>query len=110
MSFRKNREEKRKAASMKMVDSSKSSINRTARTPDPVTVRVADKATQENPDVVPSGTAPEIVSWVGSDAEKAQKALDLELQDERPRKGHLSSLQAVVDAEATEAEADSVDE
>lgn len=105
MSFRKNRNN-RKAKTVKMVESNKSSINRSARVPDPVTVRVADVEAQADPTKVPTGTAPEIISWVGEDAEKAQRALDLELEDDKPRKGLLTSLQGVIDASAEIADAD----
>lgn len=100
MSFRKNRKNKRKDKTVKMVESNRGSINKSARIPDPITVRVADKEAQADPDKVPTGTVPEIVTWVGDDAEKAQKALDIELQDEKPRKGLLNTLQAVIDGEA----------
>ena len=105
MSFRKNRNQ-RKAKTVKMVESNKSSINRTARVADPVNVRVADVEAQADPTKVPSGTAPEVLSWVGDDAEKAQRALDVELADSKPRRGLLSSLQSVINAEAASGSSD----
>ena len=62
--------------------------------PQPTTQpRVAPNA---DPEAVPSGTVPEIMTWVGKDPVRAQKALDVELSDERPRKGLVSSLTEMV--------------
>lgn len=53
-----------------------------------------------DPDAVPEGTVPEILSWVGEDAERAQKALDAEVESSKPRKGLVASLTEIIDAEA----------
>lgn len=46
----------------------------------------------EDPEAVPSGTVPEVLTWVGDDPVRAQKALDVELKNDRPRKGLVSEL------------------
>lgn len=56
----------------------------------------------ENPDAVPAGTVKEILTWVGEDPERAQKALDEETANEKPRKGLVESLSELIDAEAEE--------
>lgn len=55
-------------------------------------------APDANPEDVPQGTVPEVMTWVGDDLVRAQKALDVELGNERPRKGLVSSLQEKVSA------------
>lgn len=75
--------------------------------PEPTTKPVVDPA---NPDAVPTGTAPEILTWVGDDKEKAQKALDVEKADEKPRKGLVSELEKLLaedDEDSEEAKEDS---
>lgn len=55
-----------------------------------------------NPEDVPSGTVPEVMTWVGDDSVRAQKALDEELANERPRKGLVSQLTEKVNAESND--------
>lgn len=95
MSFRKNRQNKDR--DMKMLESNKDSISKSSRVPDPVTVRVLDIEAQNNPDKVPTGTVPEILSWVGDDKEKAKKALDTENEESKPRKGLITALTSVIE-------------
>ncbi len=49
-----------------------------------------------DPDAVPQGTVPEVLTWVGDDPVRAQKALDEENKNDRPRKGLVSSLTEMV--------------
>ena len=49
-----------------------------------------------SPDDVPSGTVPEILTWVGDDKDRAQKALDAETENEKPRKGLVSQLNDIL--------------
>lgn len=97
MSFRKNR--KNKDDNMKMLGSSRDSIAKSSRVPDPITVRVLDVEAQNNPDKVPTGTVPEILSWVGEDVEKAQKALDIENEESKPRKGLVTALTSIIEGD-----------
>jgi hypothetical protein len=50
----------------------------------------------EDPEAVPAGTVPEVLTWVGDDPVRAQKALDEENKNDRPRKGLVSSLTEMV--------------
>lgn len=47
---------------------------------------------------VPEGTVREVLDWVDGDAEKAQKALDVENAKESPRKSLVSQLEDIVGA------------
>jgi hypothetical protein len=40
---------------------------------------------EEEENATPSGTIPEIKKWVGDDTERAQRALDAENANEKPR-------------------------
>lgn len=40
---------------------------------------------EPDPDAVPSGTIPEIKDWVGDDSDRAQRALDAENANAKPR-------------------------
>lgn len=55
-----------------------------------------------DPEDVPTGTVPEIMTWVGEDPERAQKAFDKEVEDEKPRRGLVSQLQELIDSADTE--------
>lgn len=46
---------------------------------------------------VPSGTAAEILEWVGDDSERAERALEIE-KDKHKRKTLIRELEKVVDA------------
>jgi hypothetical protein len=52
---------------------------------------------QADPEAVPAGTVPEVMTWVGEDPVRAQKALDEEKKNDRPRKGLVSSLTEMVE-------------
>jgi hypothetical protein len=45
---------------------------------------------------VPTGSIPEILSWVGENVERAQKALAVESADSKPRKGLVSQLTELI--------------
>jgi hypothetical protein len=45
---------------------------------------------------VPKGTVPEILDWVDGDLERAQAALDHELENKNPRKGLVSELESLL--------------
>ena len=65
---------------------------------------------QENadPEAVPQGTVPEVLTWVGDDKDRAQKALDAENADDKPRKGLVKSLEEIVNAKPEEEEEEEV--
>ena len=63
-------------------------------------------APEASEDDVPSGTVPEVLTWVGDDVERAQKALDEEVANDKPRKGLVAQLQEMIDAEAAEEDAE----
>lgn len=63
-----------------------------------------------NPDDVPDGTVPEIMTWVGEDSERAQKALDKEQEDEKPRKGLVAQLEGLTNTEEDSADTESADD
>ena len=46
---------------------------------------------------VPAGTIAEIIRWVGDDKDRAQRALDEENKQEKPRKSLTSQLHEVLD-------------
>lgn len=46
---------------------------------------------------VPSGSAKEVLDWVGDDEARAQEALDAEQAKDHPRKGLTSDLQDLLD-------------
>lgn len=52
-----------------------------------------------DPNEVPSGTVPEVLTWVGDDVDRAKKALTVELENSKPRKGLLEELNSMVDEE-----------
>lgn len=64
--------------------------------PEPTTQPVV--APDANPEDVPAGSIPEILTWVGEDVERAQKALGVELADAKPRKGLVSQLKGLVES------------
>lgn len=57
-------------------------------------------AADASPEDVPSGTVAEVLTWVGDDPVRAQKALDAEVSHDKPRKGLVSVLTEKIDAEA----------
>lgn len=60
---------------------------------------VAEENSAPAEEPVPDGTAGEVETWVAGDKARAQRALDVELQKDKPRKGLVNYLQSVVDAE-----------
>jgi hypothetical protein len=46
---------------------------------------------------VPAGTTAEILAWVGDDKERAQRALDKEQADDKPRAGLTGELKEVLE-------------
>lgn len=51
----------------------------------------------DSPDDVPSGTVPEILTWVGEDVDRAKRALAKESEDKKPRKGLVSQLEEIIE-------------
>jgi hypothetical protein len=45
---------------------------------------------------VPKGTTSELLSWVGDDKERAQRALDAENATDKPRKGLVEELEEIL--------------
>lgn len=45
----------------------------------------------------PKGTPKELLEWVGSDPERAQRVLDQELESEKPRKTLVQPLKDLLD-------------
>lgn len=65
----------------------------------PVPTSVPIIAPDDDPEDVPAGTVPEILSWVGDDVERAKKALDVETSgDGKPRKGLVSQLKDLIES------------
>lgn len=56
----------------------------------------ASVAINTDPAEVPQGTAREVLVWVGTSKERAQRALDAEMATSDPRKVLASTLQKVV--------------
>lgn len=48
---------------------------------------------------VPTGTTKELLDWVGDDKDRAQRALDVELENDKPRNGLVKSLKEIAEAE-----------
>lgn len=74
--------------------------------PQPTTKPVVAK--DANPEDVPVGTVPEVMTWVGDDPVRAQKALDVEVENDKPRKGLVEQLTEMIDAEADDAKTEEV--
>ena len=75
--------------------------------PKPTTEPIVDP---NNPDAVPAGTIPEVTKWVGDDKERAQRALDEENKNEKPRVGLVEELEKVLNTEDDVEESDDSDE
>jgi hypothetical protein len=84
---------------MKRADSTRNRRN-APRVVDPVPTSKPIVAKDADPNDVPSGTVPEILTWVGEDKERAQRALEVENADEKPRKGLIKALSELIDAES----------
>lgn len=52
--------------------------------------------TERREEQVPHGSRAAVMTWVGSDREKAQRALDEEKKADTPRKGLTSELEEIV--------------
>jgi hypothetical protein len=65
--------------------------------PTPTNTPVISPDADEND--VPQGTVPEVLSWVGDDKDRAQKALDAENENDKPRKSLVSELEEVLSEE-----------
>lgn len=100
--FRASDFDKRKD-SVKAVRSKRDAYTEPKPTTQPVVAPDAD------PNAVPAGTVPEVLTWVGDDKEKAQKALDAENENDKPRKGLVSELDAIL-AKEDESEEPEVEE
>ncbi len=68
-------------------------------TPTPTTTPIDKNA---DPNDVPSGTVPEVLTWVGEDPERAQKALYVEVENAKPRKGLVEQLNEIISKESDE--------
>lgn len=55
----------------------------------------ADREAYES-EPVPEGTTAEIMDWVGDDADRAQRALDAENENDKPRKTLVSQLENMI--------------
>lgn len=65
--------------------------------PTPTSTPIIPEGASEND--VPSGTVPEILTWVGDDVDRAERALDKEKADKKPRKGLVSQLEEILGTE-----------
>ena len=57
-------------------------------------------APNAGPEDVPTGTVPEVMSWVGEDPVRAQKALDVEVDNDKPRQGLVKQLNEMIEEAA----------
>lgn len=87
---------------MKMVKSKKDK-----RMDAPVETTTPIIASDAGPEDVPSGTVSEILTWVGDNPVRAQKALDTEVEASKPRKGLVDSLQELIDLEVEDSSTES---
>lgn len=88
----------RKDGSVKVVRSIHDRVVRVGLdTPEPTSKPIIAK--DADPNAVPSGTVPEILTWVGEDADRAKRALDVENENERPRRGLIKQLISLAEIE-----------
>lgn len=90
---------------MRVEPSKRDKVAKSQDKPEPTKAPIVPKGGSAND--VPVGTLPEILSWVGDDVERAQRALDKELEDSKPRKGLVAKLSEMVE---TESESDKTSE
>lgn len=55
-----------------------------------------------DPDAVPGGTSAEVLSWVGEDVDRAQRALDAENERPAPRVGVVKTLTARIENQGSD--------
>lgn len=85
----------RKDGSVQTVRSTRDRVHRVGLdAPEPTSKPIV--AEDADPNAVPAGTVPEILTWVGDDAERAQRALDVENENDRPRRGLVKQLTALL--------------
>lgn len=66
--------------------------------PKKVEPEVEETAVEEQDEnAVPSGTTKEVLAWVGEDKDRAQRALDKEKADKKPRTGLTKELEELLD-------------
>jgi len=56
----------------------------------------SDEDEDDDSEPVPDGTTAEILRWVGDDQQKAQRALEKEQADDRPRAGLTGELKKIL--------------
>lgn len=56
-------------------------------------------AREEKANQTPTGTIPELLEWVGTDKERAQRVSDAESAHAKPRKSLLKDLKDILDAD-----------
>lgn len=84
----------------KPVKTAASKNDKRAQSSEPTPTTQPITAPDAGPEDVPSGTVPEVMTWVGDDPVRAQKALDAEVENDKPRKGLVEQLSEMIDAEA----------
>jgi hypothetical protein len=68
-------------------------------TEEPTADPVSEDAPEPEEEPVPDGTSAEVLQWVGDDQGKAQRALDKEQADDKPRVGLTGELEKILAAE-----------
>ena len=64
------------------------------QTPEPEQVAIVIAEVTEE---LPVGTTKELLAWVGADKDRAQKVLDLEKADAKPRAGLVKALNEILE-------------
>lgn len=82
------------------VKTASSKLDKPAQSLTPVPTSTPIVEPNAGPEDVPTGTTPEVLTWVGEDPVRAQKALDVEVENSKPRKGLVEQLTEIIDAEA----------
>ena len=54
------------------------------------------KTVEPAPEVIPTGTLPELLSWVDGDKERAAKLLKVENASAKPRKSLVKELKGII--------------
>jgi hypothetical protein len=57
----------------------------------------ADESTSDGDDQVPEGTAADVLAWVGTDQDRARRALAVEQAQDRPRSVLIGNLRKLAD-------------
>lgn len=55
------------------------------------------RAEAEDPNKLPEGSAKALLEWVGDDAERAERLLEAEQNEDKPRVTLITSLKKIVD-------------